>query len=178
MNLKKIKIINVIGTFLLCFITHFMYDWFPNSLFSIFFPVNESIWEHMKMLFTSVLLFSIIEYFLLKKYDIKYNNFIFNAFLKAFLSIPIYLIIYLPIYYNFKENMIVTFSIIVITFIIIEWISYKLSNLNHIKYLNFVSIILIIVCYIIFGYLTYNPIKSHIFLDTKNEKYGINDYNI
>ena len=178
MNLKTIKIINVIGTFLLCFITHFIYEWFPNSLFSIFFPVNESIWEHMKMLFTAVLLFSFIEYFLVKKYNIKYYNFIFNSFLKAFLSIPIYLVIYLPIYYNFRENMIVTFSIIVITFIIIEYISYKISNLNHINYLNLISIILIITCYIIFGYLTYNPLKNQLFLDTKDEKYGINDYNI
>ena len=65
MNLKKIKIINVIGTFLLCFLIHEAYSIFPNTLFSIFFPVNESIWEHMKMLFTAILVFGLIEYLML-----------------------------------------------------------------------------------------------------------------
>lgn len=178
MNLKKIKIISIIGTFLLCFLSHFLYDWFPNSLFSIFFPVNESIWEHMKMLFTSILLFSIIEYILIKKFNIKYNNFMFATFIQALLSIPIYLIIFLPFYYRFGEKMIVTFLIMIITFIIIYYIGYKIMKLKNIKYLNILSIILIIISYIIFGYLTYNPIKNHLFLDTDNEKYGINDYNI
>lgn len=178
MNLKKIKIISVIGTFLLCFLTHFLYDIFPNSLFSIFFPVNESIWEHMKMLFTTILLFSFIEYILLNKFNIKYNNFIFSSFIKALLSIPIYLVMFLPYYYRFGENMIVIFIIMLITFIIVEFISYKIYSLNNIEYLNKISIILIIICYIIFGYLTYNPIKTHLFLDTENEKYGINIYNI
>ena len=72
MTLKRIKIISIIGTFLLCFLTHFIYNLFPNTLFSIFFPVNESIWEHMKMLFSTILLFGIIEYILIKKFNIIY----------------------------------------------------------------------------------------------------------
>jgi hypothetical protein len=178
MNLKKIKIISVIGTFMLCFLTHFLYDIFPNSLFSIFFPVNESIWEHMKMLFTSILIFGIIEYFLLNKFKIKVNNYLFSLFLKAFLSIPIYLVMFLPFYYKFGEKMIVIFIMMIITFIIIEIISIKILEFKQIKYLNIISIILIIISYIIFGYLTYHPFKTHLFLDTENEKYGINDYNI
>lgn len=178
MNLKKIKIISVIGSFLLCFITHFLYDISPNTLFSIFFPVNESIWEHMKMLFTTLLLFSIIEYLLLKKYKIKHNNFLLSTFLKSFLSIPIYLIIYLPIYYRYGEKMIISILLIIIVFMIVEFISYKIYLLKEIKYQKEISIILIIISYITFGYLTYKPLKNQLFLDTKNEKYGINDYNI
>ena len=178
MNLKKVKIISVIGTFLLCFITHFAYSTFPNTLFSIFFPVNESIWEHMKMIFTSILLFGIIEYIILLKNNIKYNNYLFSKFIEAFLSIPIYLLMFLPFYYRYGEKMIVIFIMMFITFIIVEYIGYKIMNMKNNKYLNIVSIILIIISYIIFGYLTYNPIKNHLFLDTKDEKYGINDYNI
>ena len=60
--MKKIKTIGVYVIFVLSFISHFMYDILPNPLFSILFPVNESIWEHMKLLVTPVLIFSIIEY--------------------------------------------------------------------------------------------------------------------
>ena len=37
---------------------------------------------------------------------------------------------------------------------------------------------LIILSYIVFGYLTYNPPKAELFFDTQKEKYGINIYNI
>lgn len=67
MSLKKIKIISIFGIFVLNFISHFLYEWMPNTLFSIFFPVNESIFEHMKMISTSILIYSIIEYIILKK---------------------------------------------------------------------------------------------------------------
>lgn len=178
MTLKRIKIISVIGTFLLCFLTHSIYNIFPNTLFSIFFSVNESIWEHMKMLFTTTLLFGIIEYILIKKYDIKVNNFLFSKFIEALISIPIYLVMFLPYYYRFGENMIIIFVMMLITFIITQFIGYKIMDCKHINHSNKIAIILIIISYVIFGYLTYNPIHNHLFLDTEEEKYGINDYNI
>ena len=178
MNLKKIKIISVIGTFLLCFLTHFLYDIFPNSLFSIFFPVNESIWEHMKMLFTTILLFSIIEYFLIIRFNIKINNYILSKFFEALLSIPIYLLLFLPLYYKFGEVMFISISLMLIVIIIVAFINYKLISLKGFKSSNIIGIILIIITYIVFGYLTYKPIKTHLFFDTENEKYGINIYNI
>ena len=178
MTLKRIKIISIIGTFLLCFLTHSIYNIFPNTLFSIFFSVNESIWEHMKMLFTTTLLFGIIEYILIKKYDIKVNNFLFSKFIEALISIPIYLVMFLPYYYRFGENLIIIFIMMFITFIITKFIGYKIMNMNKINHSNKIAIILIIISYVIFGYLTYNPIHNHLFLDTEEEKYGINDYNI
>lgn len=178
MNLKKIKIISVIGTFLLCFLTHFLYDIFPNSLFSIFFPVNESIWEHMKMLFTTILLFSIIEYFLIIRFNIKVNNYILSKFFEALLSIPIYLLLFLPLYYKFGEVMFISISLMLIVIIIAAFINYKLISLKEFKSSNIIGIILIIITYIVFGYLTYKPIKTNLFFDTENEKYGINIYNI
>jgi len=30
---------------------HFVYGWWPNALTAIFTPVNESVWEHLKLLF-------------------------------------------------------------------------------------------------------------------------------
>ncbi len=175
MNLKKFKIISVFGTFLLAFLTHFLYDWFPNSLFSIFFPVNESIWEHMKMLFTTILLYELIEFIIFKVKNIQTNNFLFAALVSAFISIPIYLIMFLPIYYKMGENMVVTITIMLIDIIIVQVINYKILMTKELN-LNIISIIGIIVIYIIMGVLTYYPPESDLFFDPKEEKYGINKY--
>lgn len=44
-----------IGLFLTAAVTgtllHSLYDWFPNPLFGIIAPLNESVWEHLKLLF-------------------------------------------------------------------------------------------------------------------------------
>lgn len=175
MNLKTLKVITVIGCFLLAFLTHFLYEWFPNTLFSIFFPVNESIWEHMKMLYTTILLYELIEFIILKLKKIKVNNFLLASFTSAILSIPIYLIMFLPIFYKMGEKMIITFIIMLITFIIVQIIHYKLITYKEI-HLDILAFIFIITTYIVMGILTYYPPEIDLFFDTKNEKYGINKY--
>lgn len=53
-------VIGVAGTLL-----HFVYEWSGNNPFvGIFSAVNESVWEHQKLLFFPALLYSVIEYFL------------------------------------------------------------------------------------------------------------------
>ena len=71
MTLKNTRIISTIVIFLLCFLFHFIYDWLPNTLTAIFFPVNESIWEHMKLLFSAVCFYGIIDYIILQKFKVK-----------------------------------------------------------------------------------------------------------
>ena len=178
MNLKKSRIISVIGIFLLCFLFHFIYEWIPNSLTAIFFPVNESIWEHMKLLFSAVTFYGIIDYIILQKFKIKYNNFFTSLFVPALTIIPIYLSIFLPIYYKIGKNMVITIGIMLLAIIISQVISYYILKAKEFDKLNIVSLILIIVSYIIFAYLTYYPIKSELFFDIEEEKYGINNYNV
>lgn len=173
MNLKKIKILAIINIFILSFISHFLYNLFPNILVSFFFPVNESIAEHMKILFTSTLIYGIIDYLLLKINNIKINNFKFQLFLTSTLSIPIFLIIYLPIYQILKENLIITLLIMLLTYTICQIISYKLLTSKNYIYLNYIYIPLIILIYIIFIILTYNPPQTPLFYDTLNNYYGI-----
>ena len=173
MNLKQIKIIAIINIFILSFISHFMYDLFPNVLISFFFPVNESIAEHMKILYTSILLSGILDYILIKLYNIKVNNFKFQLLLTSIISIPIFLIIFLPIYHLLGEILILTIIIMLLTYIIIEIISYKILTYPSLPYLNELSIPTIIFIYIIFIILTYNPPHTPIFYDTLNNYYGI-----
>jgi len=173
--MKKMKIIAVFGIFAISFLCHFAYDTFPNFFSSIVFPVNESIWEHMKILYTATLLYGIIDYFLLKKNKIEFNNFALQLFVSAISSIIIFLIIFLPIYNIIGENMPVTLVIMFITYAISQYISYIILNQKKYKYLNILSIFLIIIMYGIFTYLTYNPIKTELFIDPTNNTYGINE---
>lgn len=176
MKLKTIKIIACILTFLLCFPMHFIYDYFPNSLFSIFFPVNESIWEHMKLIFSSYIFYGIFDYLLLKKNKIIFHNFFLQLFIIPIIGISIYLLIFIPLYNKFGESMIISISLLFLVIIIEQFISYYLIQYKNIKFQNIIGIIGIIICYIIFGYLTYQPLENYLFFDIPNSKYGINIY--
>ena len=118
MGLKGVKILGIFLVFLLCFPLHFIYDWWPNSLFSIFAPVNESIWEHMKLIFTSYVFYGIFDYLLLKKNKLNFNNFVFQLFIVPIIGIILYLIIFIPLYDNFGENMIISIGLLFIIIII------------------------------------------------------------
>lgn len=53
----------VLGTF-----SHFFYSWTNgNGIIALFCPINESTWEHLKLLFFPYLLFSIWEYLHISK---------------------------------------------------------------------------------------------------------------
>ena len=177
MNLKKIKILSFFAIFILSFLSHFMYDWFPCTFISFFFPVNESIWEHMKILYTSILLWGIFEYFILNKYNINYNNFVLQLFFSAFSSIIIYLIIYLPIYNFVGENLFISISLILIVYAFVIICSYYIMLKNENNIFNNLSVVCLILVYIIFIYLTYNPWHNYIFYDSLHEHYGIKNVN-
>ena len=172
MTLKKVKIINVIVFFALSFLWHFIYEWFPNFFTSIFFPVNESIWEHMKIIFGVIIFGSLISLILMNKFHIKHNNFYVEIITKAVLGVLFYLIIFIPLYKWLDENMFISISLMLITYIFVEIIGYKILKLNEMN-INILPIILIFLCYILFFLLTYYPPHNFIFFDEIKLIYGI-----
>ena len=173
MNLKTSKLIAVLNIFIISFASHFLYEFFPNIITSILFPVNESIFEHMKIIFTSILIYGLIDYLILKLNNIKYNNFLFSLFFTAFISIPIFLIIYLPVHFIIGEYLILTLLLLFITYLISQFISYYILTSKPNPYLNIISIPLIIIIYSLFTYLTYKPPQNYFFYDTLTKSYGI-----
>lgn len=60
-DLKKFCIIGFFVTTVLGFLSHFVYDWTGGGfLIGLFFPVNESTWEHMKLLFFPMFLVALV----------------------------------------------------------------------------------------------------------------------
>lgn len=173
MSLRKIKIINLFVVFGLSFLFHFMYKWLPNPIFSIFLPVNESIWEHMKILTTSILVGSLLDYILLEKNNLLYRNFIFQMSLTSIIAVPIYLLMFIPLYSVFGESMFISISVMFITYVIVEIISYKILKSKEVSIMKYLGIPLVLLMYVIFTYLTYKPIHNYLFYDTKESKYGI-----
>lgn len=86
-SLKKIEWISGITASVLGVIFHFIYGWTnDNPVAGLFFPVNESTWEHLKLIFFPILLVSIWEYFFFRA---KYDNFICVKFFSALIGMAI-----------------------------------------------------------------------------------------
>lgn len=68
-SLLAFIIIGIVGT-----LWHFVYEWSgDNLIIGAIAPVNESVWEHLKLLFFPAVFYFIIEYFLSKE---RYENLI------------------------------------------------------------------------------------------------------
>lgn len=172
MTLKKIKIINVFVFFALSFLWHFIYDWFPSVFTAIFFPVNESIWEHMKIIFGVIIFGSLISLILMHIFKIKHNNFYVEIITKAILGVLFYLLIFIPLYKIFGENMFIAITLMLITYIFVEFIGYKILVLDELN-IKVLPIVLTILSYILFALLTFYPRHNFLFFDEVNLSYGI-----
>ena len=172
MSLKKIKIINVVFLFLLSFLWHFVYDWFPNNIFALFFPVNESIWEHMKIIYYCLLMGSILEFVLCKKNNIKINNFYIEAMVKSILGVIFYLIIFIPFYLWLGESLLISISLMLITYIFMEYIGCKILTGEEMN-INILPVIIIALGCIMFVILTFYPLHNFLFFDEVKFGYGI-----
>lgn len=172
MSIKKLKIISVISIFLLSFLVHYGYNLIPSFLTSIFFPINESLFEHMKLISTCYLIWSLIEYKLL---DNK-TNFKSNIIISITFNIVIFLLLYYPIFLNFDHNLFITLLIYLISIILTQILSYYILNMKKDLFLNKYFIIFIILIIIINTLFTYFPLKTNFFIDYMNKKIGFSNY--
>ena len=161
---SKKNIFMIIFLFLLSFLWHFMYDWFPCVLTSIFFPVNESIWEHMKIIFYCLLIGSVLEK--------RGNNYYLNILVKPLVGVLFYLIIFIPLYLIFGESMVISLSLMLFTYIIMELLGIKISKQEELN-IKALPIIIIILISILFSILTFYPLHNFLFFDSVKLGYGI-----
>lgn len=173
MNNKKVLFIETITIFLSMFLFHNIYNWFPNFLTASFFPVNESLFEHLKLMFTTQILISLIIYLILKLKKIKFSNYLLGLLISTIVTISLFFLIYLPIYNRFGENLFLTMSIYLITLIIGNIIFYLICKRKHEFLLNLISLVIISIIAVILIYFTFNPLKNDFFFDSIKEIYGI-----
>lgn len=86
-TLKKTEIISYIIACGLGVLFHFVYKWTGEQrIIGFFFPVNESTWEHLKLVFYPITLVSIAEFFLLKTKNTCFSCIKFTAILISMLA--------------------------------------------------------------------------------------------
>lgn len=154
MTKKNLKVLGVVVAFLLSFPFHFLYKWFPCFFTSIMFPINESIMEHMKILFGCIIFSGVVQKVVLILRKEKVNNVCFSNFIGAVVSIPIFLVMFLPFYYFVGENMTVTLLMMFLTIVICEYISYVIMNRDDYGFEN-KTIFFVVMVYGVFAFLTY-----------------------
>ncbi|MCI5733576.1 MAG: DUF6512 family protein, partial [Tenericutes bacterium] len=153
---KKIILSSFI-IFILSTLFHSLYNYLPCFLTSIIVPVNESIFEHMKMIFTSYMFYLLIKILFNKKHE---NNLVSSFVITSLFNIVIFLIIYIPIYLLFGEKLVVTLILYFITILISNYLMYKIQNKKINSKINKYSVYIIPLVYIVFTLLTYFPLKN------------------
>lgn len=177
MNQKKISILSVFLVFIFSALFHNIYLYFPSFLTSLFFPVNESIFEHMKLIFLSYLIVGFIEYILLKHNNLSVNNLKPSIIFSIIFNIIFLLIVYTIIYKIIGHNTIITLITYFISIIITKILAYKiLTNKKSYNFLNEYFYIIIILIFLILVYFTYAPLENTIFIDYMNKKIGLDNY--
>ena len=174
MNLKRYHIIGFIFTIILGTILHFTYDFFnKNLIVGYFSAVNESTWEHLKLLITPIIIFSIYEYFVYGK-DI--DNFII---IKA-LSILLGMFVIIASFYTYKGIIGKDYFILdIATFILgafaAYYFSYKMIEKKKFynKNINYIGLIIFLLLILAMIYFTTNPPEINLFLDPITNTYGI-----
>lgn len=74
LSLRKSEILSYIASCILGVLFHFVYNWTNQNFFiGLFVPVNESTWEHLKLVFFPILILSLIEYFC---FGIRHKDFV------------------------------------------------------------------------------------------------------
>lgn len=174
MNLKRYHIIGFIFTIILGSILHFTYDFFnKNLIVGYFSAVNESTWEHLKLLITPIIIFSIYEYL---AYGKNIDNFII---IKA-LSILLGMFVIIVSFYTYKGIIGKDYFILdIATFILGAFAAYYFSYkmIENKKFYNensnYIGIIIFFLLIFAMIYFTTNPPKINLFLDPVTNTYGI-----
>ncbi|MGY6745045.1 MAG: DUF6512 family protein [Cecembia sp.] len=171
--IKSWSIYGAVAIIILGTVLHYFYPWFgEDRVLGAFVPVNESVWEHLKLGYWGLVLFSIPEYFKIKD---KVNNYAVAKFL-GILALEFSILGIFYTYTTFSQGPIlwIDISSFVMGAIVCQLVAYRFylaSALpNKIQWaagLSFLGI------GILFIYLTYSTPLWPIFMDGQDFTYGI-----
>ncbi len=175
MNKKilKIETFGFIFTSVLGTLMHFFYEWSnDNSLIGLFCPVNESPFEHLKLLLFPYLIWTFIE-------AVKLSQDKFNIYFSKLIGIISGMFITLAVFYickgmfgkDFDFINIASFFIGVLTAYIISYNILKSSKGKGL--INGISFALLILMAMAFMFLTYFPVHIPFFTDPQDKTFGI-----
>ena len=175
LDYDKLKKWEVAGTFWIIIvgsILHFVYDWSNKSrVIAMFSPVNESLWEHLKLGYWPLLFFMLIEYWFVRKY----TNSFFIAKTSGILAMSFLIII---VFYSYttimkRHILIIDIGSFIVGAILCQYISFKLMKRNLNNFLNRTGFLIFILIGVAFIFFTFKTPHLDIFKDPSKGIYGI-----
>ncbi|MDD2180951.1 MAG: DUF6512 family protein [Bacilli bacterium] len=178
MGNKKFKtkiFISTIIIFLIGTLFHFVYGFLGNNfLVGLIAPINESVWEHLKLATTPILLWWLICYLIKnKKYGLDKGKWFLGCLVSIIVSNFIILGVYYFVRYGLDiESTIINIILLYIAILLGQFTGhhiYKFSKVNNF-YFPVIAIYAIIILFMI---LTIVPPKLPLFEDPTTHTYGI-----
>lgn len=164
----KFQIASAIFVIILGTILHFTFEWSgENIIVGAFSAVNESTWEHLKLVFYPTLITTIVGYYLFGERIICAKT---VGLVTALLFTVTFFYTYTGIIgTNYAVLNIATF---VISAILVEYVTYKIvtKDINCSLLLSIIALIVLLISFVIF---TYNPPQINLFKDPITGLYGI-----
>ncbi len=152
--LKRCTVIGIIFVLITGTLAHFAYQWSGNHpIIGLFTPVNESIWEHIKLLFFPMLLYSLV---LILKFRKKYPCIISAlcfGMVTGSVLIPLFYYAYTAVVG--KDLFFLDISIFLLSIVIAFWLTYHLTlscRLEPYTVLLCVLVCILVVCFMRFSY--------------------------
>jgi hypothetical protein len=157
---------------------HFAFAFLGKPVWLAFlFPVNESVWEHLKMAYWPALLWWIIGYFTLRRQAAPGCRLWFSAAAAA-LIVPLFVIVMLYYFYTGVfgiESVIVDIAIYVLAVLAGQAVGvYCYRRLPERWPLFFMAVLVILGLAAAFVWFTYDPPAVDLFYDHHHHSYGIN----
>lgn len=171
MNLITVLIISFFIVAILGTLLHFTHSIFKRGfLLHAFSAVNESTWEHMKLLVAPTLLAILFQYIVLKNI---YPNVINSGLVLLLVEVIAIPIIYEPLHSLFgKIPVLINILIFYIAILLGIYIQYLFLEKGYVILNEWISLSIIIGITILFGIFTYYPPKMPLFRDPVTKKYG------
>ncbi len=159
-NIWAFFVISILGT-----LGHFVYEWSGKPyLVGLFFPVNESTWEHLKLLFFPAVIYSAVEYLTLKE---KPKNYI----TATAISVIIGMLSIIVMFYTYQGvigrnidilNILIYYMGVIVT-VFAEQKIIKRGVFSS-EFLNIIFLAIIFLTAVLFVFFSYNPPALGIFL--------------
>ena len=176
-HLRRYAIIGIFFVLTVGSLSHFLYDWTGNNhIVGLFTPINESIWEHMKLLFFPMLIYSLI---MILKFHRKYScitSALSFGILMGAILIPLFYYAYTSILG--KDVFILDIATFILSIIIAFWLSYKLTLSCRLEPYTASLCILVCMLFVCFLVFTYHPPNAAIFQDPTIAKQTLNTANL
>lgn len=172
MKIKNWFIIVVLVCLVLGTLLHFTYEWSgEDKIVAIYSAVNESTWEHLKLVFYPMTIMAIIGTFVIKKQKNNYWAGQAIGILTAMTFITVFFYTYTGIIG--KNFAILDIASFIVAILLGEYVTYKIITSEKKYDMEKISIVLIIALFLSFLVYTYNPPKIQYFKDPINASYGV-----